>query len=97
MATLNRKIAPVVFWLCFLALSFCTTFIGQGQSARMSSRDRPEPAKSLCREGLRGAIGPLTGRVAENRSSPPATMRARRILGERTEIAASGLARSSGQ
>ncbi len=97
MATLNRKIAPLVFWLCFLALSFCTTLIGQSQSARTPWRDRLEPAKSLCQEGLRGARDPLTGSAAENRSSPSETMRAGRVLRERTNVAAAGLARSSGR
>lgn len=55
MAMLNRKIAPFVFWLCFLALSFFTTFNGQSQSARSSARDRQEPAKPLCQESPRGA------------------------------------------
>lgn len=51
----NRKIAPFAFWLCFLALSFFTSLSGQSQSARMSSRDRQEPAKPLCQEPPRGA------------------------------------------
>jgi hypothetical protein len=55
MATLNRKIAPFVFWLCFLALSFFTTFNGQSQSAHTSSHDRQAPARPLCQEGPRGA------------------------------------------
>ena len=93
MAMLNCKIAPFVFWLCFLALSFFTTFNGQSQSARTSSRDRPEPAKPLCQEGPRGARGPLSGRAAENGLSPPATMRGQRVFRERTKIAAAGLTR----
>lgn len=64
MATLNRKIAPFVFWLCFLALSFFTTFNGQSPSAHMSLRDRQAPAKPLCQEGPRGARGQLTCRAA---------------------------------
>lgn len=93
MAMLNCKIAPFIFWLCFLALSFFTTFNGQSQSARTSSRDRPAPAKPLCQEGPHGARGPLTGRAAENGSSPPATMRAPQLLRERIKIAAAGLTR----
>lgn len=90
MAMLNCKIAPLVFWLCFLALSFFTTFNGQSQSAHTSSRDRQAPAKPLCQEGARG---PLSGRAAENGLTPPATMRALRVFRERTKIAAAGLTR----
>jgi hypothetical protein len=55
MSTLNRRIAPLALWLCFLALSFCTTINGQSQSARMPSRDRQEQAKPLRQEAPRGA------------------------------------------
>lgn len=55
MATLNCKIAPFMFWLCFLALSFFTTFNGQSQSSRTTARDRQEPPNPLCQDARRGA------------------------------------------
>jgi len=93
MATLNHKIAPFVFWLCFLALSFFTTFNGQSQSAHTSLRDRQAPAKPLCQDGPRGASGPMKGSAADHGSSPPTAIGAPPAVRERTNIAAAGFSR----
>lgn len=73
MAMPNRKIAPLALWLCFLALSFFTTFVGQSQPARMSERDRQTPANALHLEAPRDAKKTCAADIGPSPS--PATLR----------------------